>query len=229
MTHVRTALFYLMSGVVFLVLWPATYGSVRVTFAAGRVFLRCQNWLLRHVCGVTVKVEGRENLPDEPFLIASQHESAWETLFFHTIFNRPVMYAKKEIFDYPFFGRLARIYGHIPVDRSKSGDEVRDGLRRGAQAVREGRSLLIFPAGTRGNGQGIRLQSGIGVLYQLCQRPLVPVLLDSGRCWPAGEMGKRAGTITVRILPAIPEGRDRRELMARLNDVLVEDPDVEGS
>ncbi|WP_197919511.1 lysophospholipid acyltransferase family protein [Thiosulfatihalobacter marinus] len=229
MTLVRTAMFYLMSGVIFLVLWPAAYVSERATFAGSRVFLGCQGWLLKHVCGVTVKVEGRENLPDEPFLIASQHESTWETLFFHTLFNRPVMYAKKEIFAYPFFGRLARIHGHIPVDRSKSGDEVRDGLRRGADAVRAGRSLLIFPTGTRENGRDIRLQSGIGVLYQMCRRPLVPVLLDSGSCWPAGKIGKRAGTITVTILPAIPAGLNRRELMARLNAVLVDGDGVEDS
>ena len=71
MTLVRTAMFYLMSGVIFLVLWPAAYVSERATFAGSRVFLGCQGWLLKHVCGVTVKVEGRENLPDEPFLIAS--------------------------------------------------------------------------------------------------------------------------------------------------------------
>ncbi|MEP2532386.1 lysophospholipid acyltransferase family protein [Shimia sp.] len=218
---VRSVAFYVLSGALFLVLWPLTFVSPKVTDAISRAFLIGQTSILNLICGIRVVVEGRENLPDHSVLIASQHESTWETLYFHLLFDQPVMYAKKEIFDYPFFGRLTRKFGHIPVDRTRTSDAVREGFRRGADVLKSGRNLLVFPTGTRQGEKASHLQSGIGVLYQLAGTSLLPVLLDSGICWPAGGFLKYPGRITVRILPAIPAGLPRRELMQILETKLL--------
>lgn len=214
--HLRTLVFYGLSAILFFVCWPFAYASTPTTIKASKFYLRGKALILKYVCGITIVIEGKENLPSAPYLVASLHESTWETLYFHEVFDWPAMYAKKEIFGYPFFGRLARKFGHIPVDRSNSGDTVRDGFRKGEDVVRNGRSLLVFPTGTRGNAQSSKLQTGIGVLYQLCDTNLVPVKVSSGRCWPAGDYLKYPGQITVRILPPIPPRLHRRELMRRL-------------
>lgn len=223
LTYVRTALFYVLSGLLalpFLLLWPALVLPEKYTFRVCELYLRLQSGLLKYVCGISYQVQGRENLPYGPVLIASQHESTWETLYFQSLMDRPVMYAKKEIFSFPIFGPLTRKLGHIPVDRSSSVDAVRDGFRKGADVLKSGRKLLIFPTGTRRNSQASKLQSGVGVIYQMGGVAVVPVLLDSGKCWPSGSFLKFPGTIHVTILPAIPAGLGRRHLMQELDDAL---------
>lgn len=214
-------MFYGLSGICavpFLLLLPLLVLPVRVTFFVAGIFLWLQLGLLRVICGIRYEVSGRENLPDGPCLIASQHESSWETLYFQVLLDKPVMFAKKEVFSYPVLGLVARKVGHIPVDRKGSADAMREGFRAGREAVQNGRKLLIFPTGTRQleADRQVPLQTGVGVLYQLAGKPVVPVLVNSGRCWPSGSLLKYPGTITVRILPAIPEGLDRGIFLERL-------------
>lgn len=225
LVRARSIAFYGLSGVFavpFLPLLPGLVLPAGAVFFVTDVYLRLQLFLLRVVCGIDYEVLGRENLPEGPCLIASQHESAWETLYFQVLLGRPVMFAKKEVFGYPIFGFLSRKLGHIPVDRAGSVDAVRDGFRAGREAVQNGRKLLIFPTGTRRQGveQGKAVQSGVGVLYQLIGQPVVPVMVNSGACWPASSLMKFPGKITVRILPQIPAGLDRREFLECVSDEL---------
>ncbi|WP_372887212.1 lysophospholipid acyltransferase family protein [Shimia sp.] len=224
-TCLRSLAFYVLSVLLalpFLLLLPGLVLPRAVALAVTGVYLRLQLRLLAVVCGVRYRLQGLENLPDGPCLIASQHESAWETLYFQVLLDRPVMFAKKEVFQYPLLGLLARKIGHIPVDRGGSADAVRDGFRRGRDVAATGRKILVFPTGTRGTaGEGrMMIQTGVGVLYQLLDLPAVPVLLNSGRCWPAKSLLKHPGTITVQILPPIAAGQDRHAFLQRLGDDL---------
>ncbi|MGR3711968.1 MAG: lysophospholipid acyltransferase family protein [Shimia sp.] len=226
-TYLRTALFYGVSLVLalpFFVLFPLIYVPGDLARNICTLYLRLQSVALRLACGIRFTVVGRENLPDGPVLIASQHESTWETLYFQHLLDRPVMYAKEVIFSFPVFGPLTRKFGHIPVSATGSGDAMRDGFRAGAAAVAEGRKLLIFPSGTRRVEDAAKLQNGVGVLYQLAGVPAVPVLVNSGACWPYGTALKYPGTITVEILPAIPAGLDRGTFMQRLRSELERSP-----
>lgn len=215
----RSTLFYLLSGLAFapfLLFAPVLLLHERYVLRLGTAYLRIQLGLLRHVCGIRYRVEGAENLPEGPCLIASWHESSWETLYYHLILDQPVMFAKREVFSYPIIGAIARKAGHIPVDRQGTADAMREGFRAGVETIARGRKLLIFPGGTRQRGAPKRIQSGVGVLYGLAKVPAVPVQVHSGQCWPAGSLLKYPGTIIVRILPPIPPGYDRRRFLEML-------------
>ncbi len=217
--RVRSTLFYLLSCLAFtpfLFFAPVLLLHERYVLWLGSAYLRIQLVLLRYVCGIRYQVEGAENLPEGPCLIASWHESSWETLYYHLLLDEPVMFAKREVFSYPIIGAIARKAGHIPVDRQGSVDAMREGFRAGAAAIARGRKLLIFPGGTRQRGAPERIQSGVGVLYGLAKVPAVPVQVHSGQCWPAGSLLKYPGMITVRILPPIPAGHDRRRFLEML-------------
>lgn len=225
LVRIRSGVFYVMSVAAllpFLLFLPTLLLPPRIPMAIGALYLHLQLFLLKVICGIRYRVEGAENLPKDGYLIASQHESSWETLYFQVLLDQPVMFAKKEVFSYPLVGLLARKFGHIPVDRSGSADAMREGFRAGREAANSGRNLLIFPTGTRGAVKRSQIQSGIGVLYQLINKPVVPVLLNSGGCWPSGTLLKFPGTINVRILPAIPVGMDRRAFLDELSAMLTE-------
>jgi len=220
-TWLRSILFYVLSVLLalpFLLLLPGLVLPSTVVLAVTGIYLRLQLLLLWVICGVRYRVVGRENLPKGACLIASQHESAWETLYFQVLLGQPVMFAKKEVFQYPLIGMLAHKIGHIPVDRGGSADAVRQGFRQGRDVAETGRKLLMFPTGTRGTRprEKLTLQSGIGVLYHLLNMPAVPVLLNSGHCWPSKSLLKHSGTITVQVLPPIKAGLDRQVFLERL-------------
>ncbi|MEQ9692939.1 lysophospholipid acyltransferase family protein [Shimia sp. SDUM112013] len=216
---IGTFLFYVLSGLAaipFLPFLPLVIIPKRYTWWIFRIYLNLQLFFLRICCGIRVRVTGRENVPDRPVLWASQHESQWETVYFQALLDNPAMFAKKEIFSYPLIGLLTHWNGHIPVDRGGSIDDMRAGLKAGVDVARQGRSILIFPSGTRDKRARGKVQSGVAVLYQLLELPVLPVRLNSATCWPPKGWIKYPGTIQVEILPAIAPGMDRRAFIEQL-------------
>ncbi|WP_299421249.1 lysophospholipid acyltransferase family protein [uncultured Shimia sp.] len=219
---VRSLLFYGLASLAlmpFLIVWPFKRASRQAVRGLADGYLSVLRWLLRTVCGIDYRLDGAEHLPDGPLLIASQHESTWETLFFHALFDYPVMFAKKPIFSYPVFGPVARALGHIPVETG--GDAMRAGFRAGVAAIKDGRRLAIFPSGTR-RLEHSEPQAGVGVLYQLAGVPAVPVRLTSGAVWPRGSWLKYPGVIEVQVGPVIEAGLDRRDFMQILSAYLAD-------
>lgn len=179
-------------------------------------FFRLFGRLLRTIAGIDWRVEGAENLPKGAHLVASRHESAWETLFLPLILDDPAAFAKSEIFSWPLGGLIARRAGHIAIDRGGDLAALKRAFEEARRTVAAGRSLLIFPSGTRQAQGRDRIQPGVGALYELLAVPCVPVTLDSGRCWPPDTWLKFPGTIRVVIGAPIPAGLDRRAFVAEL-------------
>ncbi|WP_242127543.1 1-acyl-sn-glycerol-3-phosphate acyltransferase [Sphingobium sp. Sx8-8] len=184
--------------------WVATRWS-RFHRAAAR-------WLL----GQKVRVLGE--LPHGPYLYILKHESMFETIDLLCLFDRPAIVAKRELFDIPLWGGIARRYGLIPVERTAGAAAMR-ALRTAARAATaQGRAICLFPEGTRvPHGESPPLRAGFAGLYSLLGLPVVPIAVDSGRVSPRGRFLKRAGTITYRVGDVIPTGLDRREAEARVH------------
>jgi 1-acyl-sn-glycerol-3-phosphate acyltransferase len=105
----------------------------------------------------------------------------------------------------------------IAIDRKAGASALRNMTRQSAQVFAQGRSLLIFPEGTRvAPGQQRPYQAGIAGLYGQLKVPVVPVALNSGLFWGRRAFVKKPGTITVAFLPAIQPGLDRKSLMRDL-------------
>mgnify|MGYP001765236781 CR=1 FL=1 len=223
---VRSLLFHVAAVMMMLVFVPAMplllIPDPRPSRPFVRAYLRLLAFLTRTIAGIDHRVEGVEHLPPPPYLLASRHESAWEVLFFPLLFDDPAAFAKQEIFSYPLGGLIARRGGHIAIDRKGDLAGLKTAFEAAKQVVAGGRSVLIFPSGTRFPEGRERIQSGVAALYGLLDVPCVPVRLDSGRYWPPGSWLKHPGTIRVRIDRPIPAGLDRRafseELRARLDD-----------
>ena len=184
----------------------------RVATAWSRFHRRCAYWVL----GQKVRVEGR--LENGPYLYIVKHESMFETIDLLCLLDRPAIAAKRELFDIPLWGGIARRYGLIPIERTAGASALR-ALRAAARAATaEGRAVCLFPEGTRvPHGESPPLRAGFAGLYALLGLPVVPVAVDSGRVSPRGKFMKRAGTITYRVGEIVPPGLDRREAEAMVH------------
>ena len=75
--------------------------------------------MLRLLCGIRVRVTGREHLPADggPALIAAKHQSAFDTVVWLWLLPDAAYVLKRELLNIPVWGWLARGTGMIAVDR----------------------------------------------------------------------------------------------------------------
>jgi len=219
MTLIRSllyaAIFYLGTVLYVLAGIMAMPFGRRPTLAIILGWMDFNGWLCKHLLGIRSRVVG--TIPAEPHLIALKHESMYETMEMVRIFRLPVVVMKRELDDIPLFGTLTRVYGSIPVDRDAGAKALRAMVAAGKDAMEIGRSVIIFPEGTRvPAGEAPPLQSGFAGLYRALGLPVLPVAVDSGRLWGRG-LVHRPGVVTFKVGEPIPAGRKREEIEARVH------------
>ena len=223
MAAIRSALFALFfyPGTVVAVLLavPAAWLGRRPLVALTHAWAHYHRWCARYMLGVHTRLEGQQ--PRAPVLVASKHQSMFETIEMLLILKEPAIVLKRELADIPGWGFVARRYGVIPVEREGGAAALRRMLKAAKEAVAKGRPVLIFPEGTRvAPGQQPPLQPGFAGLYSSLRLPVVPVALDSGRIWPKGAFVKRAGVVTMRFGSEIPAGLPRAEIEERVKEAI---------
>jgi 1-acyl-sn-glycerol-3-phosphate acyltransferase len=187
----------------------------RPTLAVVLSWVGMHHWLAENILGIRSRVEGA--FPTGPHLIAVKHQSILETTEMVRITHLPVIVVKRELADLPLFGFMTRRYGVIPVERSAGAKALRSLVEDGKQAVAGGRSVIIYPEGTRVRvGQAPKLKSGFAALYRAIGLPVVPVAVDSGRLWGRGLI-HRSGTVTFKVGETIPAGLKRDQIEARVH------------
>lgn len=197
------------------VLWlagapPRTVRKVSRIWAHGVLFQ------LAWIVGLDYRERGRVNVSDEPCLIICNHQSIWETLAALVLFPEVSIVAKRELLRIPVLGWFLRRSPMIIIDRSETATAVRKMMSAGAAALASGRSVLIFPEGTRKDpSEKIRFKRGVELLYKASVVPLLPVVVDSGHYWGVAGGWKRPGTFSVTHLPAIEAGLSLPEFARR--------------
>ena len=112
----RTALFYLLLGLS-TVLWcllslliaPWLPQKARYIFIA-RTWCRFAVWLSTVLLGIRYRIEGAENIPQQPCVILAKHQSAWETFFLTAYFAPLTQVLKQELLQIPFYGGIHSPY-----------------------------------------------------------------------------------------------------------------------
>ena len=191
--------------------------------AAIRAVARLWGWLtvtLLHIVGASHRVSGDPHLGAQ-VIYAAKHQSAWETIVLSLLLHTPMVVLKRELLKLPLLGMYFQKSGCVAVDRSAGMRALRK-LRDDAVAARDsGRSLLIFPQGTRvAPGMDHKYEIGVFALYEATGLPVVPIALNSGRVWGRNSWLKRPGRIEVEFLPAIAPGLSRRDFMAALESAI---------
>ncbi len=178
-------------------------------------------WLGKVLCGMRYEIRGLENLPDEPVILLSKHQSAWETIFFLWFMPRPLVYVfKRELLFIPFFGWALGLLRMVPINRSKSRDAFAQVVVQGRRRLADGLWIIMFPEGTRAMpGKKGKYKGGGARLAIETNALVVPIAMNSGDCWPKNSFVKTPGLITISIGKAIaPAGREAPELMQEVEN-----------
>jgi len=172
-------------------------------------------------CGVNYEVEGLEHInKDQPAIILSNHQSAWETLALRYILPTQVVLLKRSLVWLPIWGWALGSLKSIVIDRKSQTIALRALLDKGEKALNEGLWVLVFPEGTRTAAGEIRkFSAGGAMLAQKTGFPVIPVAHNAGNFWPRYSFLKYPGTIRVKIGPIIAsKGRKAADINAEAED-----------
>lgn len=228
MMYLRSILFvlvfYLSSAVIFVLWVPTLFMPYRATMTFPIVWTGTATFLLRIICGIKINVEGLNNLPtSNGYIVASKHESALDTLLFHRLVPNVFYVFKRELLFLPFANLYALKTGCIPINRHGGGRTLKKLLTDAKIRFQQGKNMIIFPEGTRvppDKRNDTPYPPGIAFLYENCNVPVVPVALNCGYCWPKNKIEKRSGILTIRFLPPILPGMEKRAFLKHLQDTI---------
>lgn len=230
MSRLRSSAF-----LVLLVLWTvllaptipyyALRNEPKVTRRFSRIWAGGVLKILRLV-GVSCRTIGEANRPGGPALYVANHQSTFETIASAVLVPDVAIILKEELYRIPVFGWFLRKSPMIAIDRAGGGTAMKKMFREGREAAAEGRSLLIFPEGTRQPvDMRAPMQRGVVLLYKALGLPVVPMVHNAGLFWLARSFEIRPGEITVSFLPPIPAGLPETEFMERLSTAIYDERD----
>ena len=218
---VYNVLFYALLVIWIIVALPTFLMPRSAIMTVAKSWARSSIWLMRLICNTKVEYRVVEKIPQGPLIVASKHQSMWETFALLQFFDQPLFIVKRELMLIPFYGWYLKKANMIGIDRAAGGRSLLQMARRAGAAVRRGRQLLIFPEGTRRPvGAPPDYKPGIAQIYVECGVDCLPVALNSGLFWPRRTFMRYPGTLVVEFLDPLPPGLQRRELVARVSSVI---------
>lgn len=188
--------------------------------------------LILKTSGIRVRVEGLENAnPNQTTIYCANHPSAMDIPILFV--SLPVQFrflAKRPLFNIPFLGWHLRRSGHIPVDREHPREALKS-LDQAAEKIQEGRSVVLFPEGSRSrDARMLPFKSGSFYLAIRAGVPIVPITLNGTRAvLKPDTYHVRPGQIQVILHPPIPTAgltlndvealseRVRRQILSRFH------------
>ena len=205
MIILRSALFYLgylSSGVLasFIACIVGPFIGLNNRLKLFSLWPKFANWFLHVTCDIKVEVIGKENLPDEPCVIVSNHQGQWETFSMQYLFHPLCTLLKKELLYIPLWGWAMKMLNPIAIDRGKPKQAMVQTLEEGSDRLKRGMYVLLFPEGTRVKAG--RVGKYARSSFELAKRnevKVLPLCHNSGDCWPAHKFIKKPGTIKLNI------------------------------
>ena len=196
---------------------PALFLGRDAAQTVAKLWTRTILFGLKFFAGVSHRIEGADNIPDSGALIAANHQSMWETIALYSILPRPVMILKKELVRIPIYGWWAAPTGSIIVDRKGGAKTLRNMQEAAKEKIGAGEQVIVFPEGTRiAPGTTAKFHPGVAGIYGASEASCTPVAHNSGEFWRFPGPLKVPGEITLRFLPPIEKGLDRRQFIETL-------------
>lgn len=175
----------------------------------------------KYILGIRYELRGLEHLPapGQPAILLVKHQSTYETFLMPVIMPSDLAYVfKKELLYVPFFGWGIGRLDMIHIDRKLRNKAFQKVVSQGRDLLGRGIWVIMFPEGTRiDRGQAGTYKAGGTRLAIETGVPVIPIAVNSARCWPRKALIKYPGTVTVSIGPMIEStGRQPEEMMQQV-------------
>lgn len=180
--------------------------------------------------GVKIVIHGQENLPSGGAVCICNHVSWFDVFAMASTLPRCTFVAKLELRSIPVFGPAAEAAGIVFIDRDNRKSAF-ESYKLAAEAVQQGKRIVVFPEGTRGLDYSLRqFKKGPFVLAITAEAPLVPTVVHGAmEVMGKGSFWIRSGTVHIHYLePVSTKGHtyeERTQLMAETHarmDALLE-------
>ncbi|MGL4873172.1 MAG: lysophospholipid acyltransferase family protein [Clostridium sp.] len=188
---------------------------------AQSVFLKWSEDTLR-IVGIDLEIKGMENIPKETCAFVGNHQSILDIpVLKMALRNKTIGFvAKKEALEYPILGFWIKNTNCVPLDRDNPREAIKV-ITRGAEYIKEGYNMVIFPEGTRSkDGQVHEFKKGSTKLATKAKAPVVPFSIDgTSRCFE-DERRFKEGKVTIVFGEPIYTDRISREEEKELASLL---------
>lgn len=188
--------------------------------------------ILLFICNTKVEVIGRDNLKtDRPYVLMANHQSDFDILI--TLAHLPGQFrwlAKKELFNIPVFGAAMKSAGYISIDRQNR-EKAMQSLDEAALRIRNGKSVMTFPEGTRSRDGEIKaFKQGTFYLAIKSGVPILPItIIGSGQIMPKRSLRVRPGKVKLIIDKPIDVREysieNRQELIENTRNTIIKNYD----
>ena len=157
------------------------------------------------VAGLDFEIAGLEHLENvRPAIFTFNHQSYLDSVVMaHLVRHDFVAFCKREVARNRFLGPLLRAHGTIFVDRDETDQSLC--LKQAREALRNGKSLVIAPEGTRSaTGELLEFKHGAFYIARRMKVPIVPVVLHNvSDALPKGKLLVRPATVQVTVMPPV--------------------------
>jgi 1-acyl-sn-glycerol-3-phosphate acyltransferase len=234
---IRTVFAFFMVGLSMVILMPIGLALFIISLLGLRKVMAqlicrvAQGWglFVLWCTGCTLTAVGKENIPKKGGVcFVSNHESIFDIVLLLALVGRPVGFiAKKELMRIPFLNIWILLLGGLSIDRGNARKAVVT-IHNGANHIRNGAGIMIFPEGHRNRGRGLLpFHAGSFKLATLADAPIVPVAISGS--YNVFEKNYRVVPGPIRVVfgkPIITEGlppeERRTELSEHVRTIIVE-------
>ena len=145
-------------------------------------------------------------------MIAANHQSAFDTIFFLAAFDKTIYIIKKELIFIPIYGWYAMRLGNIYIDRKKKIESIKKISKNIFNLIKKDYKVIIFPEGTRQASKRIGdIKPGVFLIQDRLKKPIFPVYIDSGETWPRNSFKIKKKNIFIKSLKPIPYGLAKKK------------------
>lgn len=213
--------FYILTAVSCVVLLPTLFLPRSIFLGVVTGFCRSTAFLEKYILGLTYEIRGQKHLPSSgAYIVAAKHQSAYETLKLHLLFNDPAVVLKKELLKIPLWGKYLAKSDVIAIDRSSPKAAIKS-IQDGAKHVAsQNRPIVIFPQGTRVapdiSAQKKPYKIGIVRMQEATALPIIPMALNTGVFYPRNKWCKKPGHVIFEFMPPIMPSDNASDVLKQI-------------
>ena len=195
--------------------------SERLTRKAVKFWAFIVMFSLEKIIGVKIIYQNKYIFDKKGYLIAANHQSVFDTIFFLKEFDKVIYVIKKELMFVPIYGWYALRLGNIFVNRKERIKSVKNISEKVYSYLNKNYKVIIFPEGTRQIENKIgEMKPGIYAIQKFCNCLVYPIYISSNQVWPKNTFIKKNKPIRVKTLAPIKFEERKKEFLAKLKNNL---------